>query len=75
MVNQHRRRVTILFSEEEYAILKELRAKTRLPSDSDAIRVSVVIVDVLLKAGVFNLLKPLPDLIEMVKEDSDKSND
>jgi len=62
------RRLIIRLSEEEYDIIKKLRVMGGFQSDSETIRLSVAVVYILLRAGVFNLLKPMPELVKLIED-------
>lgn len=62
------RRITILMDESDLIVLNDLTKRTGLPTWSDSIRISILITDVFLRTGIFDILKPLPDLEKMVTD-------
>ncbi len=56
------RRITILMDDADLTVLDDLTKRSGMPTWSDTIRISILITDVLLRAGIFDILKPLPEL-------------
>jgi len=65
------RRIIVRLTDEEYDVIRKLRAMGGFQSDSETIRLSVNVVYILLRAGVFNLLKPMPELVKLIDENGD----
>jgi hypothetical protein len=61
------KRVTVILKEEELSILERLSKKIGY-NWSDTIRASVLITSVMLDAGLMDLLKPLPEIIDILKK-------
>jgi hypothetical protein len=65
------RRIIVRLTDEEYDVIRKLRVMGGFQSDSETIRLSVNVVYILLRAGVFNLLKPMPELVKLISENGD----
>jgi hypothetical protein len=65
------RRIIVRLTDEEYDVLRKLRAMGGFQSDSETVRLSVNVVYILIRAGVFSLLKPMPELVKLISENGD----